>query len=284
MRAKAFNFQIFIEFLCYCIFAALMIYLVNSGTYLTYVTPRMKGYFYFTAIVMSLWACTGLFRLFTPQYKVRSGHCFILVIPMALLLLPRSSLSISDLSGNYVGGGNTFSTPPKSSGIESEIIIPDEDPYIIDNNLPIVEDPIGIEDYNEQIALPGLDTENKKITVANEDFGDWLFEIYLNMEKYEGYTIEMTGFVFKDSEFFKDDEFVPARLMMSCCIADLSTAGILSKYDKAQELTPESWVTIEGTLFTGTYEYDGHEFEEPQINVTKVSPADPVEDYIYPDY
>lgn len=72
--------------------------------------------------------------------------------------------------------------------------------------------------------------------------------------------------------------------MMSCCVADLSPAGITCEYDKAPELEAGSWVTVEGTLQVGQYEYNGQQYKEPQITVTKITPAEEVKDYIYPFY
>ncbi|MEG6520715.1 TIGR03943 family putative permease subunit [Desulfotomaculum sp. 1211_IL3151] len=298
MRARAFNPQIFLEFLCYCSFGALMLYLASSGKYLSYVTPRMKPYLCFTAIVMLIWACVSLFRLFRPQHKVRSSHCFVLAIPVLLLLLPHSPLSTSDLSGNYLGG-NTFSgqvsqygapkkqAPPDNAGSEGATSTPTEDPLLEDT---VPTDPLDttipgkqsdLPDGDHLSRLPGLDAVNKKITVSNDDFGLWLSEIYTSMDKYEGYTVVMTGFVFKDPETLKENEFVPARLMMSCCVADLAPAGLLCKYDKASELKKDSWVMVEGTIFIGQYDYDGRKYNDPQIRVTKITPAEAVEGYVY---
>jgi putative membrane protein len=290
MQAKAFNPQIFLEFLCYSVFGGLMLYLVSSGKYLSYVTPRMEPYLYFTAIVMGIWALVGLGRLFRPQHRVRSAHCFVLVIPILLLLLPHSPLSTSDLSGNYIGG-NTFSSrsgqpqkqaPAGESGSNDPSSIPTENPA--ESSTDPADDPAAVTPpENEYLTnLPGLDVANQKITVSNDDFGVWLTEIYTNTKKYGGYTVVMTGFVFKDPETLKKDEFVPARLMMSCCVADLTPAGLLCKYDKASELKADSWVTVEGTLFIGQYEYDGIKYDEPQITVTKITPAEAVEGYVYP--
>ncbi|ADY54525.1 protein of unknown function DUF1980 [Syntrophobotulus glycolicus DSM 8271] len=273
MRARAFNPQIFLEFLCYSVFGGLLLYLVSSGKYLSYVTPRMAPYLYFAAVVMGIWALTGLGRLFRPQYRVRAGHCFVLVIPILLLLLPHSPLSIADLSGNYIRG-NSFSG---GSGLISSYSVPQEQEPVSDSGFNS-----DIPNAENSTDLPGLDTADRKITVSNDDFSLWLSEIYDNMEKYEGYTIVMTGFVFKNPEAFKRDEFLPARLMMSCCAADLMPTGLICQYDKAAELQAESWVTVEGTLFIGQYEYDGRKSDEPQISATKITPAKKVEGYVYP--
>lgn len=324
MRAKAFNPQIFLELLCYSVFGGLVLYLVRSGKYLSYVTPRMEPYLYFTAIIMGIWAVTALGRLYRPQYKLRSAHCFVLAIPVLLLLLPHTPLSTSDLSKNYIGG-NIFTAQsgqglsgksasqrqslPGSSGYDGETAAPAEAPSeslaeaaedfsgitgndlaptqsadsaaaeSIDSAIPDIQT-----DATEEVLaeLPGLDAANKKITVSDDNFGMWYSEIYMNMEKYEGYTITITGYVYKDPEVFEKNEFVPARLMMSCCVADLSPAGFTCKYDKASELKADSWVTVEGTLHVGQYEYNGEKFDEPQITVEKIVPAKEVEGYVYP--
>ena len=302
MKVKALNPQILLEFLCYFIFGGLMLYLVASGKYLSYVTPRMEPYLYFTAIVMEIWAFAGLRRLFRPQYKIRSAHCFVLVIPILLLLLPHSALSTtSSLSLNYIGGDafsnrsgkSSFDTSSNSSGSaqssfdtsQNQIPSASDDPLDYSADSMAEGGIIPTEDFFNTMSsenLPGLDTANRRITVSDDDFGTWISEIYTNMQKYEGYTVVMTGFVFKDNQTFQKDEFVPARLMMTCCVADLVPTGLLCKYDKASELKAESWITVEGTLFIGQTEYEGVKYDEPQITAIKITPAEAVSGYIYP--
>jgi putative membrane protein len=260
----------------------------------------MEPYLYFSATVMGIWAFVALGRLFRPQHKIRSAHCVVLAIPILLLLLPHSSLNASNLSGNYVSG-NAFSGsggqssygsssqpyPSKESDLNATTSAPTEDPAKNDTdptggNSEILDGQTAVPEDSYSSELPGLDEANKKITVSNDDFGMWLSEIYMNMQKYEGYTVVMTGFVFKDPNILKEDEFVPARLMMSCCVADLAPAGLLCKYDKVSELEADSWVTVEGTLFIGEYEYGGQVYDDPQISVTMITPAEEVEGYVYP--
>lgn len=290
MQARAFNSQIFLEFLCYSAFGGLIFFLVRSGKYLTYVTPRMEPYLYFTAIVMGIWACAGLGSLFRPQYKIRTAHCLVLVIPILLLLLPHTPLSAADLSGKYIGG-KAFSGFKAATGILTAVpSVISSDPAV-DNSIvaddfpPVVTSlPDNPSDYREEYStdLPGLDVKKKKITIANEDFGVWISELYGNMERYKGYTILITGFVFKDSEMFQADEFVSARLMMSCCTADLAPGVLLCNYAKAAELKADSWVTVEGNLFIGKYIYNNVEYDAPQISVTKITPAEEVKGYVSP--
>ena len=130
--------------------------------------------------------------------------------------------------------------------------------------------------------IPGLDIQNKRITVSNEDFALWLAEMNANDVQYEGYTIVITGYVMNDFKIPKENEFTVSRLAMTCCIADVSPTGIRCIYDKASELDSESWVTVEGTLSIGEYQYNDITLKEPQIHVTKITPTDPVEGYVYP--
>lgn len=279
MHLKSFNPQIFLEFLCYSIFSGLIFYLVKSEKYLSYVTPRMEPYLYFLSIVMGIWALVSLGRLFRPQHKIRSAHCFILVIPILLLLLPHTSLSASDFSGNYTIGNNLSGESDKSSSKETDISGDSTSDYT-DSSVSNTETNVSEDEYYSN--MPGLDTANKKITVSNDDFGLWYYELYANIKKYDGYTITMTGFVFKDPQIVGENEFVPARLVMTCCVADLSPGGIICKYDKVSELEENSWVTVEGVLFVGQYEYEGAKYDEPQVNVTKITPTQEVEGYVYP--
>lgn len=293
MQAKAFNSQVFLETLCNFIFAALVIYLLNSGNYLLYVTPRLRPYLIFAAILASVWALYGLSRLFRPQHLIRSAHCFVLMIPVLLLLLPHGTMSAADISTGYTGAGALI--PDSSGGISSgQPSSPNQNSGYIADSSPDAES-----SSPDDTALPqddgssssdvaaspyvadihgGLDEKNKKITISNEDFYPWIAEIYSNIDKYAGYQITVTGFVFKGQEYFEENEFVPARLAMTCCTADLSPVGLLCKYDKVAELESEQWITVEGVLHKG--QYNGQ--DEPQLTVTNITPAEEVEGYVFP--
>jgi putative membrane protein len=243
-QVKAFNPQTFLEFLCYGLFGGLLFHLVRSGKYLSYVTPRMKPYLYFTAIVMLIWAFAVLGRLFRPQHRIRAAHSF--------------APSGSDTNAAAATQPDTNVSAPADSAP------------------PDAQADAATGDHTA--ALSGLDAENKRITVENDEFYPWLLELYNHLDQYEGYTIAVTGFVFKDPEYFAENEFVPARLAMVCCAADLAPIGLLCKYDPASQLDADSWVTVEGVIYKGQYEGQ----DEPEVTVSKVTPAEEVEGYIYP--
>ncbi|MDR2132773.1 MAG: TIGR03943 family protein [Clostridiales Family XIII bacterium] len=261
-RARALNPQVCLELLCHASFSVLLFSLTHSGKYLTYVTPRMAPYLYFAAAVMLLWAGADAFRLFRPRNRVRVAHCLVPAIPILLLLLPHSPLSASDVGYGYAGG-SAFAGPGAQSAAQAAAREAEGD----------------LEFGEPQDEITATDASSGAfIEVEDDAFYSWLNELYMNLDTYVGCQISVTGFVFKDPETLAADEFVPARLGMTCCVADLVPYGLVCKYAAAGELAPDTWVKVRGVVRKG--EYAG--FEEPQIEVTSVEPAEPVEGYIYP--
>lgn len=251
---KVLNPQVLIEMICQMAFGGMIIYLVASKAYLQYVTPRMRPYLYFTAGIMGLWALAGTGRLFRPRYKIRMNHCFLLIIPVLIMLLPHRPLNIS--SYNTIG-----------EGVKQQEAVPLE-------KQPAKEE-------NENV-MPGLNKAEKKIIVSDDLFGMWYSELYMHMEEYEGYTISITGYVLKDPENYGENEFAVARLAMTCCVADLAPAGFLCNYSGVSGLKEDSWITVEGPLTLKYEDYDGHKYADPRIMVKKITPAQKVEGYVYP--
>ncbi len=135
------------------------------------------------------------------------------------------------------------------------------------------------EDTIEKLGK-GFTMKNGTIIMDDDSFTRWLQEIYEKMDKYQGRKVEVTGLVFKDEQF-KKNEFVPARLMMACCSADLQPVGFLCHYDKADNLKQDTWVKVTGTIGIENY-------KDQQIPViiaeSVVSTEKPENDYVYPYY
>lgn len=131
----------------------------------------------------------------------------------------------------------------------------------------------------KSIELSGYYPDKKTIEINNDEFLDWINEIFTNMDTFDGWTVIITGQVYKgQNEGLKDNEFIPARLVMTCCIADLVPCGIICRYDKVSELSQDSWVTVTGKIFKG--EYEGN--SEAQLNVISIHPVQAVDGYLYP--
>jgi putative membrane protein len=104
---------------------------------------------------------------------------------------------------------------------------------------------------SNKIASGKVDVELKMqgntIFVNDNNFVRWTEEISNNMLKYKGKKIELTGFVFK-SDGFKENEFVPARLMMTGNASDSVPVGILAHYNKAKDLKKDTWIIVTGKI------------------------------------
>ena len=149
----------------------------------------------------------------------------------------------------------------------------------------------------ETSALSGLDQEQKKIIVSNDDFYPWIIEIYENLDKYIGYEISITGAVFHDFETMVENEFVPARFTVTPGDAELIPVGLLCEYEKASELVLNTWVTVTGVIISETRQatdphhhglaesdddHDHLESIEPKIIVNRIENTESVDGYVYP--
>lgn len=288
MKRGAFNPQAALELACLLAFSGTLAYLTFSGAYLSYVAPRMKPYLLFSAAAMLACAvfCAG--RLFRRQYRRRSAHCFLLAIPVLLFLLPHGQISTVNSGGLLTGGALTgtagqtaavsspASSPQASSGgassapgdaLESPDPSDRADVYTVEN------------DGGEAIGvLHGYSAEQKSVAVSDDEFYGWCSEFFVHPDRFAGFEVTLTGYVLKGIPSLASDEFVPARLMMSCCAADLSPCGVVCKYDRVSDLAADSWVTVTGSLEVGTYEGS----PEPQIHVSSIAPAQEITDYVYP--
>jgi putative membrane protein len=264
MERVKFDPQTFLEMLMCSVFACLLVYLVASGEYLNYLTPRMKPYLYFAAAVMLAWAVSGMFRLFKTRRKSRCAHCAVLLIPVMLMLLPHRAIGASDVSFGYITGGVPSAS---AAGPDTQPVSPP------DQSAP--PDSSALE--AAPARLDGLDAENMTIAIGDTNYYLWICEIYDNLDAYVGYTVSVTGYVLKDPEITGENEFVPARLMMACCAADLVACGLLCQYDGADALNSDDWVTVEGVIVKG--EYMG--YDEARLTVTSVTPAEPIEGFVY---
>lgn len=105
--------------------------------------------------------------------------------------------------------------------------------------------------------LHGLDEERKTITISDDEFGSWFSHIDHNPQRYIGYRVRLTGFVYKPSTLGAH-EFELSRQFMSCCILDMTPFGFTTHYAKTAHLQEHDWVSVDATLVQGTYGIAGH--------------------------
>ncbi|GLB24026.1 TIGR03943 family protein [Lacrimispora xylanolytica] len=286
LRGKGLNLEALTESASYLIFGALLVRLTISGTYLNYVTPRMKPYLYGLSVLMFFWAAVSVRNLFRPRYKSRIKRCMVLILPILLLAVPPSSPA----AGAMVKGGAGI---PRSSPVETTqdtTQASDEYAYYGQDTLEKPEDTLEEEqNYESQEAQPdnqaktpppglnGLNKDTKTITISDEDFSPWITELSNHPEAYDGYTVTLKGFVYLDLEDKKENEFAVVRLSMWCCSADLAPMGLVAVSNGKLPWEENSWITVTGKLAVK----DGY----ATLEAEKIEAAEkPSEEYVYPYY
>ena len=287
----AVNIQALVECTCYLIFGILLFYLTYSGKYLKYVTPRMKPYLYGLSVLMFIWTLAEGRFLLMPRYKTKFARSFIFIIPILLMAIPPQTPKESGITGYYDNG--TFSTITRDGKKETEETTQAAETSI-ENELETAAGQTemyteeadagettayadGSEEENPWYELNGLDEEAKIITISDDDYYTWMYELSNYYEKYIGWTVEIKGFVYRSEDITPKCDFALVRLAMWCCAAYLAPMGFLIHAENADQFQDNEWVTVRGTL--GITE-DGNSII---LQAESIEPAQkPEEEYIYP--
>ena len=81
------------------------------------------------------------------------------------------------------------------------------------------------------------------IDIEPEDFGIWFFDAKDMPERYLGKTVRFTAQVMKSKRFGEYD-FVPGRMAMTCCEADMTFIGFLAHFKDLPAFENRSWVKL----------------------------------------
>ena len=169
-----------------------------------------------------------------------------------------SSVGVADLAGSAAGVAELPVT-----GVPSAADIADA--------FPIAGVPVTVE--------PNTQTSDGGIVMDSDTFASWLTALYTKPDAWVGKKITATGSVWKDAELFEKDEFALARMMMTCCAADMQPVGVLAQWNDVPALTDGEWIEVTGTLSKKPYK----DSFDPLIiveTIKKITP--PQREYIYP--
>ena len=119
---------------------------------------------------------------------------------------------------------------------------------------------------------PMAQEQRKTITISDDEFGSWFSHIDHNPQRYIGYRVRLTGFVYKPSTLGAH-EFELSRQFMSCCILDMTPFGFTTHYAKTAHLQEHDWVSVDATLVQGTYGIAGHTRQGPMLKITSLHTA-----------
>jgi putative membrane protein len=267
---KQVNINVAFKMLLLFGFSTFFLLSIFTGMVSLYVHPRMIPYMIFASATMLFIALLLFNDLFKPTLeKTNSWSLLFFMIPLIMaFVLPATSF---DANSGTIGDvqfsantNNTFQNNQQLNNTEAAA----------DNNSTIDS-----KDANETSKTEdSIPLQNGILVMDSKNFYHFLCEIYENLEQYKGTSIEVVGFVFKDN-MYASNEFVPARLMMVCCAADMQPTGLLCHYEETSELVVNSWVKVRGVIDETIF--DGEKI--PCIIAQCVEKAEePSEPYVYP--
>lgn len=88
--------------------------------------------------------------------------------------------------------------------------------------------------------------------ITPENYTNILKEVHEDIDTYIGQKISFTGYVYRVSDL-KEEEFILARDMKINDLNQTVVVGFLCKYDKAKELSDNTWIKITGEIKKGYY-------------------------------
>ena len=134
----------------------------------------------------------------------------------------------------------------------------------------VFEDEDGEIEEVSEADLP-YDMSADVIEIPPEAYGIWYIDALDRPDRYRGKTVEFTAMVLKAPEFPKN-YFVPGRMAMTCCEADMTFLGFMCKARNARLLESREWVKVRARI---EYEYSPeYEGEGPMLYADYVEKAE----------
>lgn len=122
------------------------------------------------------------------------------------------------------------------------------------------------------------------LVITESNFSKMMDLLWWSGDDVQGREVEMVGFVYNDPSLGPED-FVLARLMITCCADDADVAGLLCRWSERQTLSEGQWVKVNGKLGRlPFYNLQTHQVNNmPYITVEQlVKVEQPAQEYVYP--
>ncbi|MEG2349677.1 MAG: GTP-binding protein [Hungatella sp.] len=110
----------------------------------------------------------------------------------------------------------------------------------------VFEDSEGELEEVSEADLP-YDMSADVIEIEPEFYGIWYIDCMDKPDRYRGKVVAFIGMVLKSHDF-PADCFVPGRMAMTCCEADMTFLGYVCKSKKAEMLETKQWVRIQARI------------------------------------
>ena len=115
------------------------------------------------------------------------------------------------------------------------------------------------------------------IEISPDAYGIWYIDALDKEERYDGRVVEFTAMTLKAPEFPKN-YFVPGRMAMTCCEADMTFLGFVCKAREARHLETGNWVKVRARIaYEFWQDYDG---VGPVLYAESVEPAEEIKEIV----
>lgn len=115
------------------------------------------------------------------------------------------------------------------------------------------------------------------IQIRPQDYGIWYIDCMDQPERYQGKVVEFTAMVLKSPKFPKG-QFVPGRMAMTCCEADMTFLGFMCKWAGAEEYKTKQWVKVRAKV--GIEYQKEYRSEGPVLYAEAVEKAEEIKDIV----
>ncbi|MEE3342793.1 MAG: TIGR03943 family protein [Bacilli bacterium] len=241
----------FLGFIC-LLYAGIIIYVKLSNKLNNYLAPNMQMYILLSIIPLII---MGLVMLLNNKinYKFKISD-LILLLPIVMLIISGDGRLSMSLANNR---SISYKTPKKTEKVEEKVIIEEDE----DN-----------EEYDFSKVDFDIKDESYTMLVDYLTYGD-------NNNKYIGKTVRIRGFTVMKNNFIPNSYFAIGKYAVSCCAADASFIGLISKYDKP--IKDNTWYEMEGVLKKGK---DKEGIDILYVKVINIKEIKQEEQYVYPCY
>lgn len=147
-------------------------------------------------------------------------------------------------------------------------------PMLFKGSVVVFEDNMGeieLETLDEELPY---DVSKDPIVIPNDDYGVWFIDAKDYPTRYKGKTVQFNAQVVK-SKALRKDEFVPCRMVMTCCEADMQPLGYIARFKDADKLHTGDWVNVRAMVSQANRsEYHG---EGPYLDIINLKRTEPIE-------
>ncbi len=146
-------------------------------------------------------------------------------------------------------------------------------PMLVSGSTVVMENKYGeieLETLDEELPY---DVKADIIEISNEDYGIWFIDAKDYPQRYLGKKVSFTAQIMKPKGL-KKGEFVPVRMVMTCCEADMQPLGYIAYSKDLDAYKDGDWVKLTAEFKTeNRSEYRG---EGPYLNILSMTLTGPV--------